>query len=314
MTQDARPTVLILGAGAVGLSLAGKLADFASVFAACRPGHAGAIRQRGLEMNGIWGERTVTGISCIAGAGEAPPSPDYVFITAKGTDTLAICEEYAEVIRDRPVISLQNGIGNEEIIGSFTSIVIGGTITTNFAIEGPGAVNVLRESGPMTLGLWSAGPVDEILDRVIALVRSAGIPVGASPDIRAGKWTKALLNIAVNPLTALLGVPVGTVENEYLRSIVTALIVETFGVMDAEKVHLAWKTPGEYLHHLYTVQIPDFAPVYTSMYYDLRDGKRTEIALLNGYVALLGKRHSIPTPYNCCITNLVRFREPESSS
>jgi len=125
MSQEERPVLLILGAGAVGLSLAGKLADVASVHVACRPRHAEAIRQQGLDMKGIWGDRTVAGISCIAGADEALPSPDYVFITAKGTDTLAICEEYSGVIRNRPVISLQNGIGNEEIIASFTSIVRG---------------------------------------------------------------------------------------------------------------------------------------------------------------------------------------------
>jgi 2-dehydropantoate 2-reductase len=311
MTKDTHPVVLVLGAGAVGLSLAGKLADVASVYAACRPLHAEAIRQRGLAMKGIWGERAVPGITCIAGAEEAPPAPDLVFITAKGTDTHAICEEYAPVLRGRPVISLQNGIGNEEIISSFTSIVIGGTITTNFAVEGPGTVKVLRESGPVSLGLWSAGPGSEVLDRVIALLNSAGIPVEASSDIRAGKWTKALLNIAVNPLTALLGKPVGTVENKHLRKIVIPLIEETFAVMDAENIHLAWKNAGDYLEYLYTVQIPDFAPVYTSMYYDLREGKRTEIELLNGYVALLGEHHAIPTPYNHCIANLVRFREPE---
>jgi len=312
MMQDERPVVLILGAGAVGLSLAGKLAGVASVYAACRPRHAGAIRKQGLGMKGIWGEKTVDDISCIPGPDEAPGTPDYIFITAKGTDTLAICEEYDAVIRDRPVISLQNGIGNEEIIASFTSTVIGGTITTNFAIEGPGAVKVLRESGPMTLGLWSSTrEMSGMLDRLIGLVRSAGVPVEASPDIRAGKWTKALLNIAVNPLTALLGAPVGEVQDEHLRRIVTTLIEETFRVMDAEKIHLAWNNAGEYLNYLYTVQIPDFAPVYTSMYYDLREGKRTEIELLNGYVARLGEHHSLATPYNHCITELVHFREPK---
>ncbi|MBP1929776.1 2-dehydropantoate 2-reductase [Methanolinea mesophila] len=309
--SQAGPVILILGAGAVGLSLAGKLAGVATVYTACRPRHAEAIRQRGLEMRGIWGEGTVAGISCIAGPGGAPDSPDYVFITAKGTDTLEICEEYAGVIRDRPVVSLQNGIGNEEIISSYSALVIGGTITTNFAIEGPGSVRVLRESGPVALGIWSGEPEHAVLDRLIALLGSAGVPVAASPDIRAGKWTKALLNIAVNPLTALLGEPVGAVENAYLREIVTGLIEETFAVMDAEEVHLSWKTAGEYLDYLYSVQIPDFAPVHTSMYFDLREGKRTEIELLNGYVARLGTRHSVPTPYNRCIADLIRSREPE---
>ena len=107
-----RPVVLILGAGAVGLSLAGRLLSVATVYAACRPAHAGAIRERGLVMEGIWGNATHGGITCVTGPDEVPPGIDFVIITAKGTDTRAICEEYAGQLRDRPVASLQNGIGN----------------------------------------------------------------------------------------------------------------------------------------------------------------------------------------------------------
>ncbi|NLA31252.1 MAG: 2-dehydropantoate 2-reductase, partial [Methanomicrobiales archaeon] len=49
--------------------------------------------------------------------------------------------------------------------------------------------------------------------------------------------------------------------------------------------------------------------VYPSMYYDIVQGRRTEIDLLNGYIARLGERHGIPTPQNHCITGLVRYIE-----
>lgn len=309
-----RPVILILGAGAVGLSLAGKLRGVARVYAACRPVHAGAIRERGLVMEGVWGDGTVDAIACVAGPEEIPPGIDFVIVTAKGTDTRAICEEYAGVIRGRPVASLQNGIGNEEVIACYTDTVIGGTVTTNFSVLGPGHVRVLSESAPMHLGIWSGNDAG-ILDRLIGVIRSAGIPVEADTDIRSGKWTKALLNIAVNPICALLRAPVRVAADGNVRETVIGLINETFAVADAEGVKLLWATADDYLAHLFSVQVPDFAEVYPSMYYDLRQGRRTEIDLLNGYIARLGERHGIETPHNRCIAGLVRYAEahPEKS-
>ncbi|NQS74362.1 MAG: ketopantoate reductase family protein [Methanoculleus sp.] len=301
-----RPTILILGAGAVGLSFAGRLAGVAAVYAACRPVHAGAIRERGLAMDGIWGSGTIEGITPITGSEEVPPGIDLIIITAKGTDTLAICEEYAGAIRGRPVASLQNGIGNEDIIARYTDIVIGGTVTTNFSMVGPGHVRVQSESAPACFGVWS-GDGFEALDRLIATVRAAGIPVEASPDIRAGKWTKALLNIAVNPICAILRAPVGAAADADIREIVTALIHETFAVAGAEGIRFPWATADDYLAYLFSVQVPDFATVYPSMYYDVLQGRQTEIDLLNGYVARLGEHHGIPVPQNRCITRLVRY-------
>ena len=305
-----QPTVLILGAGAVGLSLAGKLHGVATVCVACRQVHASAIVERGLVMEGVWGDRTVRGIGCVMGPEDLPTSIDYIIITAKGTDTRAICEEYAGLLRDRPVASLQNGIGNEDIIARYTDTVIGGTVTTNFSVVGPGHVRVSSESAPMRFGVWSGdGGAAAALDGLIGVIRSAGIPVEADDDIRSGKWTKALLNIAVNPICALLAAPVGAAADEDVRETVSGLIRETFAVAGAEGVRLPWATADDYLAHLFGVQVPDFAAVYPSMYYDLRRGRRTEIDLLNGYVARLGERHGIETPHNRCIAGLVRYAE-----
>jgi 2-dehydropantoate 2-reductase len=302
-----RPTILVLGAGAVGLSLAGRLARVATVYAACRPVHAGAIRERGLVMEGVWGDGIVRGVIPVTGPEEVPVGVDFVIVTAKGTATRSIALEYAGVIRGRPTASLQNGIGNEEIIAEYADTVIGGTVTTNFSVVGPGHVRVLSESAPMRLGLWSGD--GEALRDLIGIVRAAGIAVEAEPDIRAGKWAKALLNIAVNPICALLRAPVGVADDGNIRGIVDGLVRETFAVAGAEGVRLPWATADDYLDYLYGVQVPDFAAVYPSMYHDLRLGRRTEIDLLNGYVAALGDRHGIPTPHNHCIAGLVRYAE-----
>ena len=302
-----RPTILILGAGAVGLALAGRLCGAARVYAACRPVHADAIRNRGLVMEGVWGSGTVREVVAVTRPDEVLYEPDLVIITAKGTDTRAVCEEYAGVIRGRPTASLLNGIGNEEIIAEYTAAVIGGTVTTNFSIVGPGHVRVASERAPMRFGVWSGDA--EALRRLLGIVRAAGIAVEEEPDIRAGKWAKALLNIAVNPICALLRAPVGVAADDGIREVIDGLVRETFAVAAAEGVRLPWATADGYLTHLFGVQVPDFAAVYPSMYYDLQRGRPTEIDLLNGYVARLGERHGIATPHNRCIAALVRYAE-----
>jgi 2-dehydropantoate 2-reductase len=312
--MNSQPRILILGAGAVGLSLAGRLSDVADVHVVCRKIHANVINERGLIMEGIWGSGIFRNISCFSEPGGKHPDFDYIFITSKGTDTATICTQYQNIIKDRPVISIQNGIGNEENIDTFTDKVIGGTVTTNFSIAGPGHVRVRSQSAPMKLGIF---PTNEgfsnhpIIDRLIALIDEAGIPVIESPDIRSDIWAKSLLNIAVNPIGAILSVPVGASTDEYLWEIICGLIRETFAIIDAEGVTLPWTDAEEYLSYLREVQIPDFAKVFTSMYYDIEKGRQTEIGLLNGFIIDKGIQHGIPTPFNTCISNLIRYKQKQ---
>jgi 2-dehydropantoate 2-reductase len=307
-----RPVILILGAGSVGLALAGRLAAVAEVHAVCRKQHAASIRDRGLVMEGIWGNRTVRGIRCITDPAEGVPLPDYSILTAKGTDTREICRAYAGALEGRPAVSLQNGIGNEEILAEYAGCVIGGTVTTNFSVTGPGSVRVKSESAPVRLGVYPGtdrGRAPCRLDGLLSLFADAGIAAGKSGDIRADIWNKSLLNIAVNPLSALLGVPVGALAADPLFAIMDAMIREAFAVGRAEGIALPWDGPDAYLTYLRTVQIPDFADAYPSMYHDLVLGRPTEIDLLNGRIGDLGRRHGIPTPCNDCIANLIRYRE-----
>jgi len=305
MTDPEKPCILILGAGAVGLALAGALSEVADLHVACRPVHADSIQRQGLIMEGVWGDRNISGISCCTEPQKPFPDVDCVFITAKGTGTRLICEQYAGAIAGRPVVSMQNGIGNEEIISEFTDQVIGGTVTTNFTVMGPGHVRVQNQSSPMKLGLFYG---DADLSGLVSLLQDAGIAAEASPDIRSDIWVKSLLNLTANPLGAILSICVGDSGDEDLRDIIQGIVREAFAVTEREGISLPWATADEYLEYLCGVQIPDFAEVYTSMYYDIQKKRLTEIDLLNGYVARKGDEYGIPTPYNHCITGLVRFR------
>ena len=123
--------IVVLGAGAVGLTVAAKLSRVADVHAVSRTRHADAVRKRGFLMTGIWGEGAYR-FSCSEDLPEAWRDADYYIVAAKSTDTEAVCRQFADAIGGREVMSLQNGIGNEEIIGQFTDRVIGAMIITGF--------------------------------------------------------------------------------------------------------------------------------------------------------------------------------------
>jgi 2-dehydropantoate 2-reductase len=297
--------VLFLGAGAVGLPVAARVSELAEVYAVCRRDHASAIRELGFRLTGLWGDRTIR-LAC----GEEPPDQawDYVVISAKSVDTRAICTEYAQLLRGTETVSLQNGIGNEEIIAEFTDKVIGGMIITGFEWRRPGAVHVTVEGGVMKLGRFPTG-TDPAVKRLVDLVRSAGIPVEESRDIRSDLWAKTLYNCALNPLGALMGVPYGELLSEHSWEIIRRITGEAFAVATAEGASFPWKTAEDYLDFLRIVQVPSTAGHRSSMLQDLERGRETEIDFLNGAVVTRGVGHGIPVPVNHCMTELIRFRE-----
>lgn len=360
----ALPRVLVLGAGAVGLSFAGKISEVCEVYVVCRERHSAAIKKRGLFMEGVWGERRVTGMSVFSSFAELSAAIaakeaeekqcgscdtggtcgnaerfgfDYIFITSKSSDTGDICREYSSLFAGAVLVSLQNGIGNEEILQSYAAeinavaqnpadcspaggnvslrapcAVFGATITTNFRSPADGCVMVMSESEPLKIGVYPSNLTADAgslrrLSEIVSLIRQSGIKVESAESIRSAIWEKSLLNIAVNPLTALFQTRVGSVSDENLRTVIAGIIAETFEVIAAEGVEIRWKSAGEYLDYLFTYLVPSFSAVYTSMCQDLAYGRHSEIDSINGAVVRLGGIHGIKTPYNESICRLIRF-------
>ncbi len=299
--------IVVLGAGAVGLTVAAKLSRVADVHAVARKRHANAVRERGLRMTGIWGEGAYR-FSCSEDLPRAWQNADYYIVTAKSTDTEAVCRQFADAIRGREVASLQNGIGNEEIIGRFTDRIIGAMIITGFEWRGDASVHVSVEAAPMKLGRFPSG-MDDAVGLLADLIRKSGIRAEATTEIRTDLWGKTLYNCALNPLGALMNVPYGALADPHAWTIVTAIVREAYRVAEAEGVALPWETPEAYLEHLRTTQLPATAAHHSSMLQDLVRGRKTEIDFMNGAVAALARKHGIDAPYNTCIAELIRLRE-----
>jgi 2-dehydropantoate 2-reductase len=298
--------ILILGAGAVGLPLAAKLSRVADVVAVTREPYARAISAQGLLISGAWGAETGR-FTCVSEV-EDDGDFDYILITSKSQDTEAICRQFKGLMGNCAVASLQNGIGNEETISRYSDRVIGGVVMTGFVRAGDREVRITANAGPMQIGRFPEG-LDADVRGLADIMTRAGIPVETTEHIQGKLWSKNLINCSLNPLSAITGVTYGTLKEPYSWHIIDQIVREIFAVVRAEDISLEWGDPDASLGYLYGALIPVMAGHSSSMLQDILHGRKTEIEYLNGAVVAAGKRLGIATPYNACISDLIRFKE-----
>jgi len=207
-------------------------------------------------------------------------------------------------------MSMQNGIGNEDIISEAVGVdnTMGGMAIFGARLTGPGRAEVTVFASECLVGDLTVGVSKRAL-KIANVFSQARIPTKASDNIIRDKWMKAFYNVALNPLSAILRVPYGELgTNDATKEIIKSLLQEGFTVALALDVPLkyGWE---EYYHYLLEVQLPPTASHKSSMLQDLERGRRTEIDYLNGAVVALGKRLEIPTPVNETITNIIKSLE-----
>jgi len=298
--------ILILGAGAVGLPLAAKLSRVAEVIAVTREHYAAEISRHGLEIRGAWGDESsrFTCVSDLVDEGHF----DYILITSKSQDTDSICRQYKNLVRASEVVSFQNGIGNEETISQYSDHVIGGVVLTGFVREGDCMVRVTANAGPMQIGRFPGGLDAGVLGLADILMK-AGIPVEPTDQIMGKLWSKNLINCSLNPLSAITGVTYGDLRGPDSWHIIEQIVREIYTVVQGEGISLEWRDPDAFLGYLQGALIPVMARHRSSMLQDILHGHKTEIDYLNGAVVKAGEKLGIATPYNACISDLIRFRE-----
>ena len=302
---------LVMGAGALGTAFGGMLANSGrDVTLIGRERHMKPVREHGLIICGIWGSHVIENIRATSELKENY-NADVVLLTTKSFDTENAMQELQPLIADDSVvISLQNGIGNEEIIARYVGKerTMGGTVITGFEMPKHGEVEVTVSAATTKIGELN----NEITPRsrkIVAIFNDAGMPSDAVDNIQMHIWAKALYSAALNPLSAIFRVEYGKLTDPHSFAIIEALIHEAFEVAKAEGVELFWNSAEEYRDYLRREQIPPTEKHHSSMLNDIKRGKKTEIDFLNGVFVTLGKRHNIPTPVNETIVREIKFLE-----
>jgi 2-dehydropantoate 2-reductase len=297
--------VAVIGCGAIGSLYAAHLARAQGVEVwVVDPWaeHMEAIAAHGLRVTGR-SDFTVA----VHPRTTAADLPDCHFglVATKAPDTRGAMAGARAALADAAVVSLQNGLGNEEVIAEFAPRVIRGSIITAGAVVAPGVVRY-DAPGDSWFGPFEPRPasMDET-ERLARLLTDGGLATHALGDARGPQWTKVVFNSATSPLAALTGLPVGPVcTDPGLRPQVDALIAEALAVCDKAGIVLT-RDPRDSVAEA----IAEAYEHQPSMLQDVLAHRETEIDALNGGIAGQGRRVGVPTPLHDCMVALVKGLE-----
>ena len=203
---------------------------------------------------------------------------------------------------DGVVVYLGNGLGVVERLARAVPGRIVAASSTHGAMRGDESTSVWTGRGEVAFGAWSGGASGEAVEALVACFDAAGLSARMVDDARRQIWSKALLNIAINPLCALAGVRNGEMLHTPLFDAAVGLLVEAEQVGRRQGVNLP--SMDELVTTLVDV-LDATAENRCSMLEDVRAGRATEIDALNGHIVNLAEQHGLIATQNAQVTALI---------
>ena len=294
--------ICIVGAGAIGGLFAAHLAQLPDIevwaFDAS-PDHVAAINSDGLR---------ITGHVELTGRVHARSDPDDIpacsvgIIATKGTVTEPAITGAARIFVDGAVCSVQNGVGNEEVIAEHVPRVIRGVTLPAGHVVAPGVIRMVGP-GPTWVGPFEPRPAThEEIERLASWLNESGLETRVRADARGAQWTKLLFNACTNPLCALTGLTHGELCDYAPTShLVDELLREGRAVADALGIELE-DDPAELV---YSAAKANYRH-RPSMLQDVAARRPTEIATLNGGIVRAADEIDIAAPLHRAMVDLIR--------
>jgi 2-dehydropantoate 2-reductase len=295
--------ICVVGCGAVGSIFAAHLAKSGDVEVYAydvSQEHVEVIQKKGLRLSGA-AEFTAP-VRATANAREIPAC-DFGIVATKSTHTRAAIEQTAHLFPETAAVcSVQNGVGNEEILAENVRYVIRGTTFPAGHIAELGHV-VYDIVGDTWIGPYEpTGTPREKVNRLAGLLNAAGMKTIALEDARGAQWTKLIFNAATNPVGALTLLHHGAASRfEPTAELFEALIAEGKSVAKAlgielhgdpwEMVQKGAKAPGKHR---------------ASMLQDIQAKRETEVDFMNGAIAKQGEELGVKTPLNRAMWELIK--------
>ena len=292
----------IAGAGSVGgyygarLAMAGMDVKFLG-----RGRHLDAMKEKGLSVRSYEGDFHV---SPFASDDPAEIGPcDLILFCVKSFDSYNMGRFIKPMVGPSTIIlSLQNGVENEEILGELYGVdkVLAGVAFIGSRIEAPGEI-IHSASGNITFGEPDRGssPRTKELQEIF---NTAGIKARFSDDMKNVMWQKMVWNCGFNAVTALTGCSASEVLLlKETREIVRKTMEEVVAVALALGIELDAGLPEKTMAHT-----EKQGEIRTSMLVDMEKGRKMEIEGLNGAVCRKGGERGVPTPTNDVLYGMIK--------
>ena len=195
-------------------------------------------------------------------------------------------------------VTLQNGLGNLEILSAALGLkrTALGVTTYGATCLGPGQV---RPGGEGMISIQE----HQRLPDMINLLKQGGFKVQQVADLSGLIWDKLIINVAINPLTGLLGVANGALlESQAATQLMGMAALEAAEVARAQGIATQTTDPARAAAQVAAATSKNIS----SMLQDIRRGAPTEISVLSGEVARQGKSLGVSTPINEILTLLIQ--------
>ena len=298
--------VCIVGCGAIGSIFGAHLARTEEVEVHAydvNKEHVRAMNERGLRLSGA-ADFTVR-LHATSDAFELPAC-DLGIVATKSTHTRPAIEQTRHVFGlDSAVCSVQNGVGNEEILAEHVKYVIRGTTFPAGHLIEPGHVG-FDINGDTWIGPFEPTKTPyAFVERLSDLLNRGGLQVIPLEDARGAQWTKLIFNAATNPVGALTLLDhrsatrlpsTAALFNDLIaegEAVAKALGIELHGDPRA-LVEKGASAPGKH---------------QASMLQDVLAHRQTEVDFMNGAIVEWGKKTGVATPLNRAMWQLIKGLE-----
>ncbi|MBL7070252.1 MAG: 2-dehydropantoate 2-reductase [Candidatus Omnitrophica bacterium] len=299
--------ITIVGAGAMGCLFAAYLSKSKQEIWLLDKDkfNAAKLNQQGIFLEGVSGNWRAK-VNSTADAGLIGKS-DLVIICVKSYHTRsAITSAKPLLAAGSKVLTLQNGLGNieaiSEVVGSES--VIGGVTSEGATLLDIGKI---RHAGR---GDTVIGRIDSRSSAGMSGIREifnkVGLNLKISRDIKSLLWSKLIINVGINALTAITGLKNGKlIDYEGTRRILRGAVTEATRIAKRKRIKLIYDDPLAKVEAVCEAT----AGNVSSMLQDVGRRKSTEIDFINGVIVRLGQELGIPVPVNSLLTDLVKTIE-----
>ena len=302
-------TVVLFGAGAVGSLFGARFAAAGRpVLLIGRADNVAAIRAHGLRVEGV-GAGT---FRCDAATDLPAGLPvDLALLTVKTFDLPFAAGALGRAVPPTPVLLPQNGIGLSAVARSTlesagwadpTPWIVRAVHSVPATWVGPGVVRAAGTGEVVLPDPPAGGRLARSIDAFVRLFRDAGIPVRTVPVIEREVWRKALVNAAINPVTAVHRVPNGQLSSGPLRDEASRLLREALAVANALGFDLSASEAEADLDRVVRATSGN----RSSMLQDIERGRPTEIDAISGEILRLGGSRGLELPATRAIVGRIR--------
>lgn len=293
---------LVLGSGSVGSLIGGLLTrEGYNVFMIGRAPHIAITGANGLKIQGLI-DKKIQPIN----AGTF----DYIYpivemlneeitciiITTKAHQTRQAAEEILPIVcKHTTIVSIQNGIGTEEILQELypDNLVLRGVTSIGVSRPKPGVVEYSGK-GITQIG-YANSEEKEKANLLVQSLSKSGLEAKLESNIQGAVFTKTIVNCALNPLTAIHQVKNAEIyKQKKLREKATILANEAWAVTKKLGIKLLVEDPIEYAMTV----IKNTGENTNSMLSDIRNKKKTEIDFITGKIVSYADELEIEVPHN----------------